>query len=407
MAAPVPSLRSRIALAVAGALLFAAAGFLAGRLSVRHAGAGPDSPAADAAVDPATTPDKSSAAAAARAGGETPANPAKSSAGWDERQWSRLLAQPGNPARNAALAALLENLAAVDPDRAMALARAEGNLKLRDSLTQASLRGWARLSPTNAAAWAFARPDANARETALSSVFAGLVAADPNQAVSLGKMLIQQHPDEAISCGSRLIDTLCAAGNFEAAAQLAGGGNKEQRSFWEAGAYAKWAEFQPEQAAAAAAALTDPELRNEALHGIVGGWAEADPVALVQFVTKLPPETDRSSILSQALQYWVKHDAEAASQWINGHEAGPEMDEGVAAVATMESVKPDVAIGWADSITNPTLRSETLATVIRGWMTADLPAARQYFENTTDLLPEDRQQIAEALTAITGQPVDP
>jgi hypothetical protein len=406
MAAPIASFRSRMALALAGAMLFGAAGFFAGRLSVRQSVPGRDSPTANAAVGPAANPGKS-LEAAARTGSEARVKPAKSPSGWDEKQWNRLLAQPGNPARNVALAAMLENLAAVDPNRAMALARAEGNLKLRDSLTQASLRGWARLSPTNAAAWAFALPDPSARETALASVFAGLVAADPNQAVSLGKMLIQHHPNEALGCGSRLIDTLCDAGNFEAAAQLAAGGDKEQRSFWLSGAYSKWAEFQPEQAAAAAAAIADPELRNEALHGIVGGWAEADPVALVRFVTNLPPETDRGSILSQALQYWVKHDGEAASQWINRHEPGPELDEGVAAVATMESVKPDVAVGWADSIANPTLRSETLATVIRGWMTSDLPAARQYFENTDDLLPDDRQQIAEALTALSGQSAEP
>jgi hypothetical protein len=40
-------------------------------------------------------------------------------------------------------------------------------------------------------------------------------------------------------------------------------------------------------------------------------------------------------------------------------------------------------------------------------MTVDPAAARQYFENTQDLLPDDRQQIAEALAVYSGQPVDP
>ena len=406
MAAPVPSVPR--AWLLGSALLLGAAGFFAGRLSSRLSVPGSNSHTATSATAPATGVGNSIGAAAARTNSNPPDSSAdKSSGGWDEKQWNQLLARPGTPARNAALAAMLEKLAAVDPERAMALARAEENLKLRDSLTQASLRGWARLSPTNAAAWALTQPDANARETALSSVFAGLAAADPAQAASLGKMLMQQHPDEAIGYGSRLVDALCDAGNFETAAQMAAGGNQEQRARWLSGAYSRWAEFQPEQAAAAAAAISDPDLRNQALHGIVGGWAEADPMALVQFVTKLPPETDRSSILSQALQYWVKHDAQAASQWINGHEPGPEMDEGVAAVATMESVKPEVAVGWADSIVNANLRSETLAMVLRAWMTRDLPAARQYFESTGDLMPDDRQQIAEALTTLSGQPVDP
>jgi hypothetical protein len=53
------------------------------------------------------------------------------------------------------------------------------------------------------------------------------------------------------------------------------------------------------------------------------------------------------------------------------------------------------------------LRSETLAMVLRTWMTQDLSAARQYFENTPDLLPDDRQQIAEAMTALSGQSAEP
>jgi hypothetical protein len=58
-------------------------------------------------------------------------------------------------------------------------------------------------------------------------------------------------------------------------------------------------------------------------------------------------------------------------------------------------------------VTDPKLRSETLAGVLRNWMTTDLPAARRYFESMKDLLPEDRQQITESLTALSGQPANP
>ena len=133
--------------------------------------------------------------------------------------------------------------------------------------------------------------------------------------------------------------------------------------------------IQPAQASQAAAAIEDPDVRNQALHGIVGGWAEADPAALVQFVMQLPSDAERGSLLSQSLERWVKHDPEAASQWINSHETGPDTDQGAAAVATMDSLKPDLAISWAVSVVNPKLRSETLVTVLRNWVTVDLPAA--------------------------------
>jgi hypothetical protein len=314
---------------------------------------------------------------------------------WDEKEWQQVVSRPGSPARAEALVALLEKLALTDPDRAFALAQAERNLKLHDHLVQAALRGWARLSPTNALNRALALPDLDERERSVATVFAGAVAANPESAVALGKFLFQQNPDQTAGYGASLIEALCHAGNFQTAVQMAGSGDAQTRSGWMALAYSSWAEFQPEEAARAAVAIEDRAARNEALHGIVGGWAEADPPALIQFVAQLPSGDERNSLLSQALERWVKHDPEAASGWINDREAGTDLDEGVAAVAAMDSVRAEVAVGWAESVNNPKLRSETLVTVIRNWLTMDLPAARQYFESTKNLLPEDRQELSE------------
>jgi hypothetical protein len=214
--------------------------------------------------------------------------------------------------------------------------------------------------------------------------------------------LIEKYPDQASSYGSDMIDALCHSGNFETAARLAAEGNPEIRAGWMAGAYSRWAEFQPEEAARIASAIKDPELRNQALHGIVGGWSQADPAALVQFVTQLPPDGERGSLLSQSLERWAKLDPEAASQWINSREAGPDLDQGVATVATMDFVKPDVAVEWAESVVNPKLRSETLVAVVRNWLTSDLPAARHYFETTKNLLPEDRQELAQVFAVFNN-----
>jgi hypothetical protein len=298
---------------------------------------------------------------------------------------------------------MLEKLAAVDPRQALALAQAEGNVKLRDELLQSVLHGWARTSPLDAANWALRLSNSGDQENALRSVFNGAVAASPDEALRVGKLLIQQNPDETLGYGTRLIDALCDAGNFETAAKFAATGDQGVHSSWLAESYSKWAEFQPEQAASAADAITDPAVRNEALHGLIGGWAQADPAALVQFMSQLPAETDKGPLLSQSLAYWVKYDPESASEWINHHEPGPELDQGVAAVASLESVQPEVAIGWVESVVNRQLRSETMVQVLRNWMTIDLPAARHYFETTKNLLPADRQQLGEVFAAMSGQ----
>jgi len=323
--------------------------------------------------------------------------------GWAESKWNELLSEPGTVARNQSLAALLEKLAATDPKRAITLAQAEGNLKLRDTLTQAALHGWARTAPQDAANWAAALTDPAARDAAINSVFAGAVAGNPEEAVHMANNLMQQNGGEASSYGSRLIDALVDAGNFAVATQLAAGGTGSvQRSLWMAEAYSKWAELQPAQAAQAANAITDPAARSDALHGVVGGWASTDPAGLTQFLVQLPASDDRGQMIGQGLENWARLDPTAVANWMNqhGNDLGTDIDKGMQSIATVAELKPDVAVAWAEGIIDPTLRSQALNDVLRNWVANDLQAAKTYFDNTQNLLPADRQQIGEILAGL-------
>ena len=397
MPIPTDSSRKPKRAALVYSALFGLLCFFAGRFSVNRSASDPAEPVAQPALRPVTeTNPKANPAAPENDANVLPAV-------WDEQRWHQIKSKLPSPANTAALAAMLEKLAATDPQRSMGLAQAEPNLLLRDMLVQAVLRGWAQLSPTDAAHWALAQPVYNARENGLISVFAGAVANNPEEAIRTGKRLAEEYPGEAVGYGGHLIDALCNAGNFSAAAQFAASGAEGTRSFWLGEAYSKWASFQPQEAAQMAVSIAEPTLRNQALHGVVGGWSMADPASLVQYVTKLPADTDKSSMVGQALHRWAKLDPIAASTWINNNEGGPEMDPGIASVATMESLKPDVDASWAESIVNPKLRSETLVSVLRNWATADLAATRNYFESSKDLTPEDRAEIAGVITTLGGQ----
>jgi hypothetical protein len=305
---------------------------------------------------------------------------------------------------------MLKKLAATDPKRAMALAEAEGNLKLREQLKQAALSGWASTAPADASNWALALKTPSERSTAMSTVFASAAAADPDAAVAVAKYMMQEGIDGFQGYGSSLIDALCNAGNFQAAAQFAAGGDDQTRRGWLGEMYSQWAALQPEEAAKAAMAITDPDVQNGALHGVIGGWAEADPAALTEFLSQTPPSSDRGQMMGQALWNWVKIDPAAAADWINNSDMGADLDQGILAVASRDlsedDFTPQTAISWAESIQDDTVRSEALRNVLRNWVMMDLPAATSYFNSTTDLLPADRQQIADMiadLTPKTGQ----
>jgi len=350
-----------------------------------------------------STPSRSTTNVASEANSSAFENTAHApSPSWDEQRWRQAKARPPSIANTTALAELLEKLATTDPKRSMSLAQAEPNLMLRDILMQAVLRGWGQLSPADAAHWALALPKQSDRETGLISVFAGAAATNPDEAIRTGKRLADENPGEAVSCGVHLIDALCNAGNFLAATQFASSGDEGTRSFWMGQAYSKWASFQPKEAAQMAVSIADPSLRTQALHGVVGGWSMADPATLVQYVTHLPADPDKGSMVGQALQRWAKLDPIAASTWINNNEGGPEMDPGIASVATMEALKPDVAASWAESIANPKLRSETLVNVLRTWATTDLTATRKYLASTKDLTAEDRAEIESVISGLSN-----
>jgi hypothetical protein len=309
------------------------------------------------------------------------------------------MADSASPARNAALADALEKLAAADPGRALALAQAEGNLKLREQLLQAAIHGWARNSPLEAANWVMTQPDSGRRDAELAAVFAGAAATSPQSAVATAKTLMQQDPSGAVSCGSRLIDALCDSGNFSAAADFAANSYSNGRNSWMGQAFSKWASYQPQEAAQAAQALTDPEIRNQALHGVVGGWAEADPSGLVQYLAQFPAGGDRGDMLGQALKSWTQNDPAAAVKWMNNNnQFGPDLDQGAARVATMPLLPTQTALAWAEDIGDPQLRSATLASVLRDWIYDDPSAAQNYFQATTNLLTADRQQISEVIS---------
>ena len=318
----------------------------------------------------------------------------------DEAHWKDLAKQGPGIGRNNALATLLEKMAATEPAKAMGLANQEKNLLLRHTLDMAVLKGWASVSPGDAAAAALGLPDHEEQNAGLDAVFAEAVAVGPDGALSLGKNLVQQRPDRAIELGNKMVDALCGAGQFDAAAQFAASGTGPEQGAWTGNVFSNWSQVQPELAAQAALAIADPDTRNTALHGVVGGWAQADPAGLTQFLGTLPAGGDRPAMLTQSLGAWVKEDPVAASAWINNNGGlGSDVDQGVASVATANYLKPDVAITWADSITDPTLRSQTAASVVSDWVHTDVGAARAYVQSTTNLLPEDRKRLTELLAA--------
>jgi hypothetical protein len=105
-------------------------------------------------------------------------------------------------------------------------------------------------------------------------------------------------------------------------------------------------------------------------------------------------------MLGWALQNWAKADPDAVTGWVNNNFSilGSDLDQGLESIATATVLQPNVAVIWAEGITDPAMRSDALTVILRNWVNSDSATAKQYFAATQNLLPADREQISAIIT---------
>jgi len=314
------------------------------------------------------------------------------------KHWDELSGLSRTPAGEGEMAALIEKMAEQDPQRAIALAAAQTNLRLRAALLRSALKGWGTADPEAAAKWAQSETVMDQAQ-AINALLQGAVQ-DPDKAVRVAATLMQNDSSRASEFGGDLISALTETGQFVRAANFAASGPASSREDWMLPAYSRWAEFQPQAAVASAMQIADPGLREAAFNAITAGWSPTDPKGVVDFArTSLPPE-QQNAALSSAIGFWADNDPVAAAMWINQNDPGVASDTGAAEIALSPQLarKPEVAVTWAESISCPELRSETLQALLAKWAAFDFSSAENYVENSPALAPEDRAAYLSKLT---------
>lgn len=385
------SLRPRsFALPAAALVLGLVSGFALGRRDLPDRGAGSPAPReSSSSPAPAVAPIASSSAQPTPATGESP-----------QARLARWAARPASAERDQNLADAIAELAARDPRAALEHALHETHVWRRTELLKAAFRGWASVDPDAAIARAQTLPQAD-RETAIAAVFAGS-AIRPDVTVALARRLCAADPSLSRDRGAAAIEALSAAGAFSAAAAFAASGEGADRDAWLAAAFARWGEQQPRAAANAALALRDAALQQRAFQSLVTGWAQTEPLPLADFAVKMPAGENRTYALGEALRQWIDRDPIAASAWVDQLDPSPDLDGAVAAIATqpfLAAHRPEVALSWAESITDASLRSHTLAAIVREWADTDRAAAARFVRASSDILGEERSDLLNLIGA--------
>ena len=277
---------------------------------------------------------------------------------------------------------MIEELARTDHERALALAAQEPDWRLRDLFRDAALRGWASTAPDAAGGYALTLREED-RRAAVAAVLQGTANA-PEQTVRLALRLGREDPKTAGDYGHAAIAVLVENGHFADAVKFGQAAGAETYPFLLKSAFFQWARNQPDQALAACAEIEDRKLQARAHAEVISGWAWADPKALAAYALKSPSADERKAALNEALPLWMEREPEAAIDWINARNTGPEFDAGVAAAANLQSFivnQPDTAMNLAARISDSKLRSNTMRAVFRQWASANSDAARAYAGN--------------------------
>lgn len=146
--------------------------------------------------------------------------------------------------------------------------------------------------------------------------------------------------------------------------------------------------------------LPDSLDRADAFAQLGRAWAETDPQKAAEFALRLPSGALRQSGLTAALTVWLSHDLAAATAWLSNLDSHPDLDGITGAVATLPALiesRPDVALGWAESIVNDDDRKQRIGTIAAAWLARDRTAAANYLRNTPVLASFQRETLIEEL----------
>jgi hypothetical protein len=284
------------------------------------------------------------------------------------------------------------------PFHALAMARAEPDHELRETLLRSVLREWGATDPTAALQWVRTQ-DLIDFTQAITSVFQGAVARDPESAVHLAKIISGQDPEHARDYGASLVSALGNDGDFHRAAAFAAESEESARLDLLTLACAAWAGERPRDALDFAARLS-PDLRRDAFNAIISRWATTDARSVAGYALTLDSNEDRTFALSAALRAWSAVDAGEAAEWVVRLPPSPELDMATAAVASHPEMlsNPAAALSLADSITHRPLRMRMLTMVLNRWATTDAVLARKYADTLADITPDERLSLHSAFS---------
>jgi hypothetical protein len=265
--------------------------------------------------------------------------------------------------RQEAREALLARWGELEPDKALAFAKALADPRERNGSIAAVVSGWAENDLASAEHWVTALPESWMKRTALESLFGAVAAVAPRHALELAQ-------------GVRPL-TLSLG--------FTGGAPPMVHALLD-----KWIMDDPAAAASAVASLPDNVgFRSLAMRLVAKSWAEADFDQAAAWAEAQPqgPADGRQYALSGVLSVLLHKDSDRAVSWLREYPEGPDkirLLESACGNALESGVNPACAAEFALMLPRSLSRESDLDLAGRNWAEQDPKAALSWAESQSE-----------------------
>lgn len=300
------------------------------------------------------------------------------------RTSAEMLAQlDATPSQVAALEAVLERWAQLDPLEAMAFASGVQAPKRRHDAKLSVLRGWGGSDPASALDYLKDNPHETDMAEARAAVFDGLGKGDIG--VALNFLESDNKPNSKYASEAYyVVQELFLRSDREVIDWV---GNLTQgplrdRAIWSL--MDEWARYDPESARIWLESQDGEAHKHEARVELGESWARVDPQAALGWASGIDadPRTTKS-IRERIFTRWLQYDLQSAAEYLVSQDPAPELDHAFELyISRARHYDPEATMVWAESITDPGKRVRAMKQVASVWKNRDREAFDAYLHNS-------------------------
>lgn len=273
-----------------------------------------------------------------------------------EAALAHLQTLPKGAIRSSLAAAIADELAEPDPQRAFVVLQREGITDSREMVEKvvAIFSNWGVIDPRSASAAALSLPSGKSRAAAITS---------------LGRVWAKKDPEAAFGFLREIHDPAVARTTLFAV-------------------FGSMVETNPQAAARLALELKGTE-RENAVGIVAKGWADREPNSVFAWLRDLPGSTARDAAMSSLGERWAKSNPLAAAAFAETLAIGAERDRFVGNVATQWGrANPEAALKWLRELPASSATTTASLLVLDGMVQSGQPdaAAKLLAEQPSSLI---------------------